>query len=595
MPMTWTPILDLLADLGTATASPLWLPVAAWTLLALPLWVLLKRTDRLHPLAEYRLSQVLLAALPISIAAAGIVELFPTSPAPPLLPDASVLVLPAVEPTTAPASGGAWRWTHAIGALTALAVAVGVFELGRLGMNALALERIRALVAPPTSPSLQEELDRLTNQLDVRRPVRLYATSNTTVPVTLGGRRPVILIPERLTEAPDALRMTLRHELVHVRRWDDVAQFGERVVAALFAVHPLVARLRAQIAEARERACDATVLDDGETPAGAYARLLTAFADGASPLRPGALSLSESPSSLKDRLSAMRSSLPSRLSSRRTLTTVLVAVGLALTLGVVACSDGVAPPASTDDSATTETSSASSENGEVFMVVEDPPELIGGMSALQESISYPEVAKDAGIEGRVIVQFIVDPNGNVTNLEVTRGVHEVLDQAALNAVKAQDFRPGRQDGEAVKVQMSLPVTFKLPNSSGSTSSRQSTAEPRGESATAGLDAFHFAKGSPVIDRKTRGRLHRTVSYPKLARKAGMKGRIRVDFTVNDAGQATSPRIANESAGLDSPPDLLAQSALHAVEDVTFTSKGTEGFSGQEVGVTFQFKLSAQGS
>ena len=95
------------------------------------------------------------------------------------------------------------------------------------------------------------------------------------------------------------------------------------------------------------------------------------------------------------------------------------------------------------------------------MVVQNQPELVGGMSALQESISYPETAQEAGVEGRVIVQFIVDQDGNVMNPKVTRGVQEALDQAALDAVTAQEFEPGKQRGEAVKVQMSLPVTFQL--------------------------------------------------------------------------------------------------------------------------------------
>ncbi|WP_103030361.1 M56 family metallopeptidase [Salinibacter altiplanensis] len=583
-------ILETLADLGSATTPTIWGPVLAWTLLALPLWVFLKRTDRLHPLAEYRLSQVLLAALPISIAAVGIVDLLPASPAPPLLPDASVLMLPAVESTTTPPPGGAWRWHHATGALTVLALAVGAYELARLGGNAVALGRVRDRVLPATMPALQEELDRLRDRLEIRRPVRVCATSNTAVPVTLGGRRPVILVPKRLTEAPDAFRMTLHHELVHIRRWDDVAQFVERVVAALFAVHPLVSRLRRRIDGARERACDAAVLTDKQAPTGDYARLLATFADGSGPRRLGALSLSESPSSLKDRLSAMRSSIPSLLSTRLPLVATLVAGGLALTLSVVACSDSVAPSASTDDPTATESSSASAKDGKVFMVVEDPPKLVGGMSALQESISYPEAAKEAGIEGRVIVQFIVDENGAVTNPTVTRSVQEGLDQAALDAVKAQEFKPGQQDGEAVKVQLSLPVTFRVPDDSGTTSSHQPTAEPRGNSATAGLDASHFERGSPVIDRKTREPLHCNVSPPKLAQKAGMEGRARVDFAMNSAGQATNPRISNERTGLDSPPDLLAQSALRAVKDVTFTSEGRDGFSGQQVGVAFQFRL-----
>ncbi|PSQ70424.1 MAG: energy transducer TonB [Bacteroidetes bacterium QH_2_64_26] len=101
------------------------------------------------------------------------------------------------------------------------------------------------------------------------------------------------------------------------------------------------------------------------------------------------------------------------------------------------------------------------EEQEIFMVVENQPELKGGMKALQESVEYPEFAKKAGIEGRVIVQFVVNEQGNVQNPKVTRGVHKLLNKEAIKAVKEQSFKPGKQRGEAVKVQMSLPVTFRL--------------------------------------------------------------------------------------------------------------------------------------
>ncbi|MCS4196911.1 energy transducer TonB [Salinibacter ruber] len=101
------------------------------------------------------------------------------------------------------------------------------------------------------------------------------------------------------------------------------------------------------------------------------------------------------------------------------------------------------------------------EEQEIFMVVENQPELVGGMRALQQSVEYPEFAKKAGIEGRVIVQFVVDEQGNVKNPKVTRGVHKLLNEEAVKAVKGQSFKPGKQRGQAVKVQMSLPVTFRL--------------------------------------------------------------------------------------------------------------------------------------
>lgn len=95
------------------------------------------------------------------------------------------------------------------------------------------------------------------------------------------------------------------------------------------------------------------------------------------------------------------------------------------------------------------------------MDVESQPELIGGMEALQDAVDYPEFAKKARIEGRVIVQFVVDKKGNVQDPKVTRGVHKLLNEEAIRAVKKQKFKPGKQSGQVVKVQMSLPVTFRL--------------------------------------------------------------------------------------------------------------------------------------
>jgi protein TonB len=100
------------------------------------------------------------------------------------------------------------------------------------------------------------------------------------------------------------------------------------------------------------------------------------------------------------------------------------------------------------------------EEQEVFVVVEQQPDC-GGVASLQKKVEYPEFAKKAGIEGRVFVQFIVDETGNVTQPKVTRGVHKLLNQAALDAVKELSCKPGKQRGKSVKVQMSLPVTFRL--------------------------------------------------------------------------------------------------------------------------------------
>lgn len=104
------------------------------------------------------------------------------------------------------------------------------------------------------------------------------------------------------------------------------------------------------------------------------------------------------------------------------------------------------------------------EEEEIFVVVEQMPELQGGLAAIQSKIKYPEMAMKAGIEGRVVVQFIIDEQGNVTNPIVVRGIGGGCDEEALRAVKQVKFTPGRQRGKPVKVRYSLPVSFKLERS-----------------------------------------------------------------------------------------------------------------------------------
>jgi protein TonB len=101
------------------------------------------------------------------------------------------------------------------------------------------------------------------------------------------------------------------------------------------------------------------------------------------------------------------------------------------------------------------------EEPEVFIVVEKNPELIGGLAELQRSIVYPEIARKAGIEGRVFLEFIVDERGRVVNPRVVRGIGGGCDEAALAAIQKARFKPGMQRGRPVKVKYSLPIVFKL--------------------------------------------------------------------------------------------------------------------------------------
>lgn len=100
---------------------------------------------------------------------------------------------------------------------------------------------------------------------------------------------------------------------------------------------------------------------------------------------------------------------------------------------------------------------------EVYEVVDEMPQLIGGIAGLQERVVYPDLQRRAGVEGRALIGFVVGEDGTVEDPQVIRSSgNDGLDQAALAAVLPSRFTPGRQGGEAVRVRFVVPITFRLP-------------------------------------------------------------------------------------------------------------------------------------
>ena len=102
----------------------------------------------------------------------------------------------------------------------------------------------------------------------------------------------------------------------------------------------------------------------------------------------------------------------------------------------------------------------------IFEVVEQQPSFPGGqgalMSYLNSHINYPAVAQENGVQGRVIVQFVVEPDGSISQVKVARGVDPSLDKEAARVVNGMPkWIPGKQNGQAVRVRFTLPVQFRL--------------------------------------------------------------------------------------------------------------------------------------
>jgi protein TonB len=106
------------------------------------------------------------------------------------------------------------------------------------------------------------------------------------------------------------------------------------------------------------------------------------------------------------------------------------------------------------------------EEQQIFQVVENMPEFPGGRGALMKylatNIKYPPYAKEAGIQGRVFINFVVETDGSITAVKVLRGIGGGCDEEAIRVVKSMPkWKPGMQRGKPVRVSFNLPVKFTL--------------------------------------------------------------------------------------------------------------------------------------
>ena len=191
--------------------------------------------------------------------------------------------------------------------------------------------------------------------------------------------------------------------------------------------------------------------------------------------------------------------------------------------------------------------------GEVFQVVEEMPEFPGGMAEcmkwLGQNIKYPAEAIEKGIQGRVIVQMIVERDGTITNANVVRGVDPLLDKEALRVVNlSPKWKPGMQRGQAVRVKYTLPVMFRLGEASDN-----KEADTQQEAKIDENGIHQVCEEMPEFPggmQECMKWLGKNIKYPTTAQEKGIQGRVIVQFVVERDGSITEPKVVR---GVD--PDL----------------------------------------
>ncbi len=441
-------VIGALDRLGIVSAEIIWLPVLAWTISAALALIVLRSGTTIHPGVRYRLAQAALLSLPVGVAMSLVLRFEPLAPVAHALPSLPLLTVGSAEPdwlvavVATESTPALISWWTVAGLATVGAICAALVALIVLVRDAIGLARFKR--------GLHAGGEGYEVKFFSRRTCTVMASKAVSVPITFGWLRPEIVLPDDLS--PEERQLAIDHEMVHIRRADYAAAWAERLVAVLFAVHPLVHVLRRECGLLRELSCDAALMEQGLTDKPSYARLLYTLADR-SPVTPAAsIAMVQSPSFIRKRIEAMSS----RFSINMNVTTRWVLAGLVLVViaGLMSLPRTV--------SATTATGTEGALAADTIVVaLDEMPTPVGGMEAIQASLVYPGDARAEGVQGTVILEFLVSVDGNVTEVEVASGVDKRLDAAAMDALANTRFEPGTRDGEAVPVRMAIPIRFRL--------------------------------------------------------------------------------------------------------------------------------------
>ena len=167
-----------------------------------------------------------------------------------------------------------------------------------------------------------------------------------------------------------------------------------------------------------------------------------------------------------------------------------------------------------------------------------PPQFPGGDAALinflNANINYPPIAAQDKIEGKVIVQFMVKKTGKIDKVKVLRSVRKDLDDEAVRVIKMMpDFIPAKQNGEAVDMPYTIPVSFKLFNA----------MEPLTVSEGSDVPEDFQPPMFPGGERALMEFLKENVKYPPMAAKRKTQGKVVMQFVVDKTGKVTDIKVA----------------------------------------------------
>lgn len=283
------------------------------------------------------------------------------------------------------------------------------------------------------------------------RKSRLRISEKAISPSVVNGWNPTIILPKELISDKDLVRVSLLHELIHIKNGDLNVALINQLVRIIFWFHPFVHLLVKQASCTREQICDYEVINMGFIDKARYASILVEVSSRFTPY--SLVSMSANVSQLKLRvedISAINPGLANNYAQNpySTLGFMLLSITLCLIL--------LFP---------TEQKNISTSLQSVLPVKSEietsAPKVVGGIESLFSKLVYPDKAKYNGIEGRVVAEFIIDENGFAKDISIIRGIGYGCDEAVIQALASTNFEPNFVNGMPVKTKATFPIVFKL--------------------------------------------------------------------------------------------------------------------------------------
>ncbi|MDR1004163.1 MAG: M56 family metallopeptidase [Prevotellaceae bacterium] len=469
-------------------------------------------------------------------------------------------------------------WYRVTGAaLLIIYIGVALVLAGRIGMQLISLVRLTLRTRTATING-----------------IRVHLLEGAEMPFSFF--RLIFVNPDRHTAAE--LNEILTHEQTHATQWHSVDVLLGELACVLCWFNPFVWLMKREIRVNLEYLADHRVLKAG-CDSKAYQYHLLGLTHP--PKAAATIYNSFNVLPLKKRISMMNKQRTQNVGR----TKYLMFIPLAALLMVISNIETVARSIQTPEQSESFSQRADTiypvkvlgvenDSDKVFEMVEKMPQFPdGGMSALMtflvRNIKYPANAMNSKTQGRVVVSFVVEKDGSITNEKVVRSVDPELDNEAIRVVRLMPkWEPGMQRGEAVRVAFTVPVMFRLDTGNTLVETPQVVgAKVLDKSGgKAGDDVFEMVEVAPQFPdgmSALMSYLSKNVKYPAAAQKRGVQGRVIVQFVVEKDGSITNATVARSvDADLDA----------EAIRVITGMPKWKPGMQrGEAVRVKFSVPLS----